>query len=38
MWQNAAVHHRCNTRKGSTRYHWLNNSQYVPVVKMREVA
>jgi hypothetical protein len=37
MWQNAAVHHRCNTRKGSTRYHWLNN-KYVPVMKMTEVA
>jgi hypothetical protein len=35
---NAAVCEPCNLHKGSQRYHWLNNSQYVPVVKMTEVA
>lgn len=36
-WHNAAVHLRCNTKKGSKRYHWLNG-KYVPVVKIKEVA
>lgn len=29
-WQNAAVCRRCNTEKGSKRYHWVDG-QYVPV-------
>lgn len=39
-WFNAALCHRCNTEKGSKRYHW-QNGKYVPVsreVKHREVA
>lgn len=30
-WQNAAAHWICNYKKGSKRYHWVNNSKYVPV-------
>jgi len=35
-WINAAVHGICNIRKGSKRYHWLEE-KYVPVSKSHDV-
>lgn len=36
-WKNAALCRRCNTEKGSKRYHWLNG-KYQPVSSLKEVA
>lgn len=36
-WKNAALCRRCNTEKGSKRYHWLGNPpKYVPVNNSQE--
>jgi hypothetical protein len=36
-WKNAALCRKCNTLKGSKRYHWLNG-KYVPVNNSQEAA
>ena len=30
-WRNAAAHQTCNDAKGSQRYEWRNNTDYVPI-------